>query len=115
MGADEMSVPSWARRGQKVVCVDDTDLEHRSYQETCPVSGAVYTIREVMPSTRWPGEFVITLVEIVNQPQRYAGGLCECCFRGTRFRPLVTLESDIETHFAQYLKTDHRATEKERA
>jgi hypothetical protein len=84
--------------GQKVVCIKDTDWYPRMKQpwqnETLPVKGEVYTIRDIVPN--WDrGKTGLRLVEIVNEPAIYEGHLgrrWECCFNISRFRPLITVE-----------------------
>jgi hypothetical protein len=106
-------VPSWARKGAKVVCIGGWEHRGGYGDEVLPEVGETYTIRTVEFSL--DGDVCLRLEEIVNARRSYSTGLDECQFYVGRFRPLVTLEDDVKTHFAQYLKTDHRATEKERA
>jgi hypothetical protein len=75
--------------GQKVVCVradwDDGD-------EIVPVKGAVYTVRQ---TCEWRGNPGIRLVEIVNEPGDYIGGVRECSFAARAFRPVKTTSIDV--------------------
>jgi hypothetical protein len=64
--------------GQKVVCINDSGFSHQ-YGEQVPVLGRSYTVRAVVGPC-------IRLREIVNVPQRYAGGTVECSFTATRFK-----------------------------
>ena len=103
-------VPSWAVRGAKVVCIRPQTAPGYGW-EIQPQIGATYTIREVY----YRG---LLLEEIVNHPSTYrdqftgAIDFVEMGFVIERFSPVRTLENDLETHFQQYLKTDHRAPEK---
>lgn len=86
------------RVGQKVVCV-----KSRRYggtgAEIMPVKGNVYTVRGI--DLNRPGcncEVGLWLEEITNPPMDYRGGIEECSFDATRFRPLV--EKKTETGMA---------------
>ena len=99
------AIPSWARVGAKVVCVA-TWRRQTEYHEQGPVSGEIYTIREVGAlHLHEPGVVCVRLVEIKNRCLKYrdmpAGW--EPAFRLSRFRPLITIEDDIATHFRQHL------------
>src|SRR5690349_2348873 len=96
-------IPSWARVGAKVVSTytftggDDK----RGFGAVLPIEGGIYTIREVRPhDAPVPG---ILLEEIVNKPILTTRGVMERGFALYRFRPLVTIEVDIATHFEALL------------
>lgn len=82
-------IPSWARRGAKVVCVADswTDVV---WGETAPTKGSVLTIREIRGSFSSRGGLDLMFEEIVNRPLAYYDGTLECGFHHSRFRPLIT-------------------------
>lgn len=95
------AIPSWARIGQKVVCVDDADSLGRFYNATGAShwvsvlrKGEVYTICGFEPHPFWDG----LCVQIAEEPEKHAYAL-------RRFRPLVSQADDIATHFAHHLDT----------
>lgn len=102
-----MTIPSWAVRGAKVVCVDAFIDAARHHKIIVPlVQNEVYTIREVTPR---PDGVGILLDEIVNEKSVVFPDL-EYAYRIQRFRPLIALEDDIANHFEIHLRNDHRAT-----
>lgn len=105
-----MDIPSWCRVGAKVVCVDSSRLGGFG-DETYPVEGDIYTIRDVTCGPR--GAACVRLEEVVNVPRSYRTGYLEARFRLSRFRPLVSQQDDIEAHFSRFLETgrDARITE----
>jgi hypothetical protein len=93
-----MSVPSWAVRGAKVVCVDDdwtcdeidTDLPD-------PVRGETYTIEGVDTDDD---------IDFEGGAGLYLAGFPDDAFYTIRnFRPLVTTKSEAEdlAHFRHHL------------
>lgn len=84
------------RAGMKVVCVDDEFLAHRSYGETTPRKGAVYTIRGMLVIE---GAQLLHLEEIRNPVIDYNLVTIEIGFSDSRFRPLTDTKS--ETSFTQ--------------
>jgi len=104
-----MDLPSWARVGAKVVCVDDTFTHPTHGDYARPIKGRTYTIRAVA-ADYWPGCMCIRLVELQNPVLDWAGGppgaavFAEAAFDIVRFRPLVDRQTDIATHFAHHLK-----------
>jgi hypothetical protein len=85
-------IPTWVRRGQKVVCLgDDVKVavlsKERGLGEQFPVHGGIYTIRSTFFAAS--GELCIRLVEITNKKHRYIGGLLEVGFEAKSFEPLV--------------------------
>lgn len=90
------------RVGQKVVCINDKNFNHR-YGEECPKNGHIYSIRGIYPS----GDSV-WLEEIINPKFAYKQGIGEVAFFKWRFRPLVDRPTSIEC-FQKMLKNDeHR-------
>lgn len=88
-----MSIPSWAVKGAKVVCikrdswvlVEGRDTDHKpGYGDICTIKAVVTTAHFVC----------LTLV-----------GYGQHKFRISRFRPLVskTQEDDLKAHFAHHL------------
>jgi len=99
------AIPSWAHVGAKMVCVcsDWTEAERQLYSNVAfPAENGVYTIREVT-ATYTPGEIGVRLVEISNPVILWADGVGEPAFAVERFRPLITIEDDIATHFSALL------------
>lgn len=95
------TIPAWAVRGAKVVCIVDL-RPYVEYGEVVPEVGKVYTIRSVdadgIPAA-------LLLEEIDNPANIYAEGLTEACFGVENFRPITkrTAEQDIAEHFARHL------------
>lgn len=85
------SLPSWARVGAKVVYVDDSPGD--VYDGTEPLLvGQVYILSAVSD------EFSSPACRVVGDGLRSFEFM-----RLDRFRPLVTIEDDIATHFSQHL------------
>lgn len=103
-------IPSWAVRGTKVVCVLPVPAVNLPVGVVAPEVGNVYTIREIITED---GEAYLLLVGIVNAVQDFADGTREPAFHVEGFRPLVTIEDDISTHFSALL--DVRAPQLEDA
>lgn len=76
--------------GDLVVCVDDNWGEHRN--ETCPIKGTVYTVRELFCIGGVAG---LWLEEIINNPRQYLGSFGEIGFMEKRFRPVRDDSIDI--------------------
>jgi len=108
-----MDIPSWAFKGNRVVCVDDA-IDGDISGITIPQRGETYTIREVWWNDAWR-HWQVRLAEIVNPPFLYADHAdpLEAAFNVSRFRPLVSQQDDIEAHFSRFLETgrDARITE----
>jgi hypothetical protein len=101
-----MSVPSWCRVGQRVVCIrDDWD---RGYGEVTPLEGETYTIRSVEVDE---GHVWFKLVEIVNTPRPYSQGVYETDWDYENFRPVVDDKSDneIESRLYHERRQHHKA------
>jgi len=96
-----MSIPSWAYRGAKVVCVKNfprAEVEGVNH----PHVNSVYTIREIDPVP--PGD-CIRLAEVI-------GHICldghEASWGIECFRPLITQSDDISAHFQHHLSNPVR-------
>ncbi len=96
------SIPAWAVKGARVVCVKDfrrsvrvRDLGFRGLPEV----NAVYEIHGV---EYWPEYSAVTLM-LVGFPEEQG-------FDVVGFRPVKTIEDDISEHFAIYLKTPVRTS-----
>lgn len=94
-----MDVPSWCRVGQKVVCIDGGQF-NRASDEIVPETGGIYTIRDV---ELFDGFVFLRFVEVVNEPYQYAEAFGEVNFSSHGFRPLVSQQDDIKTHFQALL------------
>lgn len=98
-----MSIPSWAKVGAKVVCVDDTPRLNRVSVHNGDFGGLtrgqIYTIRGYGSAG---GYATLVLSEIDR-------GIPENGFNPARFRPVKTIEDDISEHFAQHLTVRGRA------
>jgi len=70
--------------GTKVICVDTLNIP-RLYNETIPVMGGNYTIREIINDPAGGSVKCVRLKEIVNQPAPYKTGVAECSFKASRF------------------------------
>lgn len=92
--------------GQKVVCVDASDMDTYFSDVSCPVEGGIYTVRNF----RETGESAIRLVEIVNPKHPWMDGFNECGFRPSRFRPIVERKTDISI-FTSMLNPSKRSVD----
>ena len=102
LGVEQMTIPSWCRVGQRVVCI--TAFKNSlpvSGVASLPVVGATYTIRE---AREWPTGCDILLVEMKNPPVDTRYGIVERGFLVERFRPLVDDKSDNEIECRLYHK-----------
>ena len=100
------TIPSWARIGQKIVCVDDAiHFEWRipglksSGTLHGLTAGVVYTVRSVGTSN-----LGVTGLRLEEITRNFYDGI-ESVFAFARFRPLVSQSDDIATHFAHLLDT----------
>ena len=91
------AIPSWARVGAKVVCIKGAT--RNKVGGWAPQTNGIYTIRSTFFAEGW-GWF-IRVEEFVA---------CDVLWNGIepgwdlpRFRPLVTLSSDIAEHFEHLL------------
>ena len=90
-------------RGQKVVCIDDTDFPiSKMHGFATPVKDVVYHIREIVdyPHLNCVG---FSFVEIRNPAVRWRDGLREITFHQSKFRPVIEKKTDI-TIFTEMLK-----------
>ena len=95
--------------GQKVVCVNGNFIDRDKHfypDDVLPVTGGVYTVRELFSRHRKPG---MRLIEIRNPLHNHCGCLMECGFHRSRFRPLIERKTDISI-FTRML-TPNKATE----
>jgi hypothetical protein len=90
-----MSIPSWAYVGAKIVCVGDLwTCSPNDADLPDPIVGEVYEIAHV--EDRCFG--TDPDVWLCGFEDDFAYGL-------SNFRPLVTIEDDIATHFSQHLNS----------
>lgn len=94
-------LPSWARKGAKVVCIGSFEASRCFRWERLPVVGAVYTIRSV---TIVPEGVYLRFREIRNWPAPYDDSFGECRFTVAKFRPLIEGQSDDEVEARLYHK-----------
>ena len=87
------AIPSWARVGAKVVCIRDDWFTDPEPGFTHPDKGDILTIIEI-DADGWGGRRVGLIFAEKAQLDVYAVEF---------FRPLVTLEDDITTYFAELL------------
>lgn len=98
-----MDLPSWARVGAKVVCVDNAPHPGTGWPDNDqPEIGTVYTI--VSFGVNPIGEAALYLAEICRGPRTVAHYGYDTGYALRRFRPLVDQQTDIATHFAHHLK-----------
>lgn len=87
-----MTIPSWAKPGAKVVCVDDIP-DKGWHPDLGGLSvGSVYTIREIARHSS--GALGVRLVEIVRRLA--PADPWEQPFAFRRFRPLVSTKTEAE-------------------
>lgn len=94
-----MTIPSWARVGARIVCVETwrSVPGYGTGREIGPISGKVYTIRDVGEiHPRYPGTINVTVEEIRNEIVNYRSGRYEVSFGIYRFRPLTTTKTQAE-------------------
>lgn len=111
-----MTIPSWAVRGAKVVCIlDDWDTAHTIDPMgvmAFPKKDEIYTIREVRVRfvSEWSEVMVGVLVVEISNPVSEAGSATgeEFGFDIRCFRPLVQKDEEIEAQIYQTRR--HRAT-----
>lgn len=93
-------IPSWAVRGAKVVFIVDYKPHDMRGVVDYPKFNCIYTIRQVMVM---PSGAYLLLEEIVNPIVMTQEGLRERAAEIQYFRPLHTIETDIEAHFKALL------------
>jgi hypothetical protein len=101
------TIPAWAVKGAKVVCVDLLSHRDEWVRKQCPnipVKGRVYTIRDVetCPLT---SHTTLTFDELQNPVIELEGMTGEAGFNVTSFRPVTkrTAAQDIAEHFSHHL------------
>ena len=87
-----MSIPSWARVGMDIVCID------ASGAEAALAVGGTYRIKGFSSWGDGPEYFVISGVPFEYQDGWYP----------RRFRPLIAQSDDISTHFQHHLSNPVR-------
>lgn len=103
------AIPSWARVGAKVVCVDAADTQSGGVPEIA--EGVVYQIRWAGHYSDWyNGEY--SGVRLVGIDRFDTAVLSDVAFKLFRFRPLITQQDDITTHFEQFLHTPQKIEER---
>lgn len=106
-------LPSWARVGAKVVCVNAEGIlgpDSAFGDERAPLEGNIYTVRDIIyPDSETP---CFLLEEIANKVREYHFGAYEFSFRASRFRPLVTDSDDNEIEAQFYRRTLQRKTQR---
>lgn len=98
------AIPSWARFGAKVVCVHSSRPRPGSQYDarsTFPVVGEVYTIRHVAETAAGAGVWLDEIVNPIGNPAKGWNG--ETGFVLLAFRPVKTIEDDLEAFFRQHL------------
>lgn len=102
-------IPSWARKGAKVVCVNDAAFPEQIGPEwmsdTGLREGAIYTIRGLSPC--WSGQTGVLLAEVVYPVDGRLGA--EPGYRISRFRPLIEPKTEAQDRafFRHWLKVPH--------
>ncbi len=86
--------------GQRVICVRPP--RPTDYGEVCAVKGVVYTVRNAAVGVDGP---LIRVEEIVNRPRKYFGGVTECWFMVTNFRPVDERRLDVFRSALEPVKT----------
>lgn len=97
-------LPSWAVKDARVVCVDDANQAmpwHEPEQGEFVTAGQVYTIRWAGIASDWQGDYAGVRLEGVA---RFDEDGHDAPFSVDRFRPLITLEDDLEAHFRVLLR-----------
>jgi len=103
---DDMGgIPSWARVGAKVVCIQEgwderTAAPGVEFPDRVPMPGEVLTINWVGCAY---GKAFVSFLELLPDTLGW-----DCA----GFRPVKTIEDDISEHFAIYIKSPQNATRK---
>ena len=93
-------IPSWAVRGAKVVCIDGAERSSKTVDGWAPKTGGIYTIRSTFFAEGW-NCWYLRLEEYVADGVFWRG--IEPGWDLPRFRPLITEQDDLETHFKALL------------
>lgn len=95
-----MSIPAWARKGAKVVCVPYMGADRLKFDGSADLAkGEIVTLRVVKVCS--DGFVAVGLVEA---PGPIIRGI-EALYRLRNFRPLISQADDISTHFQALLST----------
>lgn len=92
-------LPSWARVGARVICIDDVPDAGKSFPDYMPTKGDICVIAGFSAS----GYRDEPTLVIEGHPNWCAIHRREVGYFVRRFRPLITLEADLEAHFSQLL------------
>ena len=105
-GAAMIGIPAWARIGAKVACID---AYWNGWTTGLPLTkDATYTIVDVVyTGGRYPDVCGYSL--LLKETTNPSGGIG---FGVERFRPLVSLESDLTAHFNALLHTPQKIEER---
>ena len=99
-------LPSWAKVGARVVCIEVFEQKDTGPEYALPAVGEVYTIREIEDGY-WGGWY-FRFNEIHNPPF-FSDGI-EPSFSHLRFKPVVEQKSDNEIEAQIYHKLRVRTT-----
>ena len=100
------AIPSWARVGAKVVCVDNGPHQSSTgwaEDDDIPSVGGVYTVSNVFTDPYRDVVFHLAELRRGYMSKREWG--YDTGYGVWRFRPLVSQSDDIATHFAHLLDT----------
>jgi len=99
-----MSIPAWARKGAKVVCISNAPEPGKVFYNECPPLGEPVTISgHVYALNGW----ALVIAEYPN-PDIVVG---EVGWLARRFRPLISQADDIATHFQALLSAPVKTEE----
>jgi hypothetical protein len=102
-GAGMSGIPGWARIGAKVVCVDVSNRPGCKWVDgEAPILGGIYTIDRTYV-TASTGEAAADLREIKRSALAREMYGDDAGYGLHRFRPLITQQDDIATHFKALL------------
>lgn len=92
-------IPSWARVGAKVVCVDNSYHGQGVNRGLRPDMRSICTISEIIPCI-WGGGYAFVVPEFPNfcPVSGYDLG-----WKSSRFRPLITQQDDISLFTLRFL------------
>ena len=108
--ADVSGVPAWARVGAKMVCISidaprsapPSGSRWSNDQRALLRVGEIYTIRQIKRNSH-TGGLGACLQEVVRPILTSDAGI-EQPYGLWRFRPLITIEDDLEAHFTILLR-----------
>lgn len=98
------TIPSWAVKGAKVVCVDDAGFLDL-WQGNFPTKGGIYTVSK--------SSLIHSDSIFLDECPPDRNGI-PCSWSVWRFRPVIkrTQEQDIAEHFSHHLRQPVRETER---